>query len=180
MVQALPKGKVVYQVPNLSALAISNFAKAIKSDVQVTKAPKPDAGRHEFYSVELRVDGKKSICGELSIMDFIATQKNRTNKSRNMHMFLQGQASTLAFDDWASVLNRRLRPAMDSHTVNKPECGAGPEVKETIKAVAKALEDQKMLDTLTADAESTKRYAYLSALVYSYLESASKLLNKRV
>ena len=69
---------------------------------------------------------------------------------------------------------------MDSHTVNKPEGGAGPEVKETIKAVAKALEDQKMLDTLTADAESMKRYAYLSALVYSYLESASKLLNKRV
>ena len=41
MVQAtIPKGKVVYQVPNLSALAIKNFSKAIKSEVEVTKAPK--------------------------------------------------------------------------------------------------------------------------------------------
>ena len=54
-----------------------------------------------------------------------------------MHLFLQGRASTLAFDDWASILNRRLRPAMNSHTVTKD----GSEVKDTIKTVAKALED---------------------------------------
>ena len=72
MVQAAPKAKVVYQEANLSALAIQNFAKAIGSDIQVTKAPKPDLARNEFYAVELKI-GSNTICGELSILDFIAT-----------------------------------------------------------------------------------------------------------
>ena len=63
---------------------------------------------------------------------------------------------------------------MNSHTVTKD----GADVKDTIKAVAKALEDQKVLDDLSSD--DSKRSAYLAALVFSYLESASKLLNKRV
>ena len=94
-----------------------------------------------------------------------------------MHVFLQGRASTLAFDEWVNVLNRRLRPAMNSHTVTKD----GADVKETIKSVAKTLEDQKLFDLLTADGDAAaKRNVYLAALVYSYLESAPKLLNKRV
>ena len=149
MVQSLPKAKVVYQVANLSALAIQNFVQAVGSDIKVTKAEKPDLARYEFYAVELKVDNSRVICGELSIMDFIASQKNRSD---NMHLFLQGRASTLAFDDWANILNRRLRPAMNSFTVTKD----GSDVKETIKAVAKALEDQKVLEMLTVDAESKK------------------------
>ena len=91
-----------------------------------------------------------------------------------MHVFLQGRASTLAFDEWVNVLNRRLRPAMNSHTVTKD----GADVKETIKSVAKTLEDQKLFDLLTADRDAAaKRNVYLAALVYSYLESAPKLLN---
>ena len=93
--------------------------------------------RPEFFFVELKIDNTTSINGELSIMDFIATQKNRNTSTSNMNLFLQGCASSLAFDDWASVLNRRLRPAMNSFTITKD----GADVKETIKAVAKALED---------------------------------------
>ena len=59
MVQALPKTKtkVVYHDLNLSTLAISNFANAIESDIQVTKAPKPNVNRPEFYHIELKIDG---------------------------------------------------------------------------------------------------------------------------
>ena len=56
----------------------------------------------------------------------------------------------------------------------------GAEVKDTIKAVAKALEDQQILDKLIEEADTTKRSAYLAALVFSYLEPASKLINKKV
>lgn len=69
-------------------------------------------------------------------MDFIASHKNRGKSSRDAY-FLQGCASTLSFDDWASVLNRRLRPASNSMAVTKD----GADVKDIIKAVAKALED---------------------------------------
>lgn len=56
MVQALPKCKVVYHDNNLSALAISNFARSIESEIQVVKAPKPNVNRPEFYHVELKID----------------------------------------------------------------------------------------------------------------------------
>ena len=53
-----------------------------------------------------------------------------------MHLFLQGQAGNLAFDDWANVLNRSLRPAVNALTITKK---AKTAEKETIKAVAQAL-----------------------------------------
>ena len=172
MVKALPKAKVVYHDCNLSALAIFNFAKGVDSDIQVVKAPKPNVNRPDFYHVELKVE---SVClnGELAIMDYIASAKNRTRTDRDSY-FLQGRASTLTFDDWASILNRRLRPAANSMAVTKD----GADVKEIIKAVAKALEEQQMLDVLTQD--SGERFIYLAALTYSYLEPVQKLLNKRV
>ena len=80
MVQALPKAKpakVIYHDINLSAVAISNFANAIRSDITVTQAPKPNVKRNEFYHVELKVNPTQTINGELAIMDYIATQKNR-------------------------------------------------------------------------------------------------------
>ena len=110
-------------------------------------------------------------------MDFVATSKNRGNQSANMHLFLQG-AGNLSFDDWANVLNRRLRPAVNALTITKK---AKTAEKDTIKAIAQTLEDQNILDALAAEGErEAKRQAYLAALVYSYLESASNLLNERV
>ena len=94
-----------------------------------------------------------------------------------MHLCLQGTGN-LSFDDWANVLNRRLRPAVNSLTITKK---AKTAEKDTIKAIAQTLEDQNILDALTAEGESeAKRQAYLAALVYSYLASASTLLNERV
>ena len=87
MVQALSKSKVVFHEANLSALAISNFVKAIGSDIPVIKAPKPNVDRPEFFYIELKIDATTSINGELSIMDYIATQKNRVTQASNMHLF---------------------------------------------------------------------------------------------
>ena len=56
----------------------------------------------------------------------------------------------------------------------------GADVKDTIKAVAKALEDQKVLDKLIEEADTPKQSVYLAALAFSYLEPASKLINKKV
>ena len=140
MVSALPKAKVVYHDVNLSALAIFNFAQAVKSDVQVVKAPKPNVNRNEFQHVELKI-GSMTINGELAILDFLATQKNSSSGSK---YFLQGRATTLVFDDWVSILNRKLRAAVNTQFVNKD----GSDAKEVIKGVAKALEDQKVLELL--------------------------------
>ena len=82
----------------------------------------------------------------------------------------------MRFDDWVGVLNRRLRPATTSMAITKD----GSEVKDTIKAIAKALEDQQVLDRIVDEAETSKRSAYLASLAYSYLEPASKLINKKV
>jgi len=177
MVQAAaPKAKVVYHDTNLSALAIANLATSIHSEIQVVKAPKPNVNRPEFYHVELKI-GTDIINGELSIMDYIVAEKNRDNSAKggvsNNAFFLQGHASQLSFDDWISVLNKRLRPATNSFAVTKD----GAVVKEVIKAIAKALEDQNIFDMLTGETDATNRYAYLASLVFAYLEPAQELLS---
>ena len=74
MVAALPsiKAKLVYHQANLSALATSNMVTATGLPVTVSKAPKPNLDRPEFYYTELKVDGGHVVCGELSILDFLA------------------------------------------------------------------------------------------------------------
>ena len=67
----------MYHNANLSALAIHNFAQAIGSEIQVAKAPKPNVNRNEFHHVELKF-GEQAINGELSIMDYLVTEKNRS------------------------------------------------------------------------------------------------------
>ena len=57
-------------------MAIANFAKSIDSQVTVAKAAKPNLDRPEFYHVELKL-GNLVVYGELTIMDFLATEKNR-------------------------------------------------------------------------------------------------------
>ena len=123
MVQALPKAKVTYHDKSLSALAIVNLAACLESRVTVAQAPKPNLERPAFYHVDLKI-GQDTIYGELSIMDFIAADKNReTGGSLNT----QGRGN-LDFDDLVSVLNRRLRPAMTSFAITKD----GADVKEVI------------------------------------------------
>lgn len=175
MVQAAaPRAKVVYHEANLSALAIANLAKSIQSDITVVKAPKPNVDRPEFYRVELKV-GSQIINGELSIMDYIVAEKNR-NMSVSQTIFMQGRAASISFDDWVGMLNARLRPASNSFAVSKD----GADVKEVIKAVAKLLEDKKVLDMLVEDSSNSSRNVYLASLIFAYLEPAQKLLNKRV
>ena len=47
----------------------------------MVKAPKPNVTRPEFYHVELKI-GNDIINGELSIMDYIAAEKNRENSAK--------------------------------------------------------------------------------------------------
>ena len=136
MVQAAaPKAKVIYHDTNLSALAIANLATSIQSEIQVVKAPKPNLTRSEFYHVELKI-GNDIINGELSIMDYIVAEKNRENSTKigaiNRAYFLQGRASQLTFDDWVHVLNKRLRPTINSFVLNKDR----EDVNEIIKVIA--------------------------------------------
>ena len=51
------KSQVQYAEANLAALAIANVARAIQSDVSVTKSGKPAvADKSDIYNVEIRVD----------------------------------------------------------------------------------------------------------------------------
>ena len=116
MAEAIPKTKarVEYHDLNLSVLAIANLVRSIKSDVKVEKPKKPNTDRHELYLVELKVESR-IIVGELTIMDFIAAQKNFDNRLRGIKVaypfYHQGVASSINFDDLVCTLNRRLRPA---------------------------------------------------------------------
>jgi hypothetical protein len=51
------KAKVQYAEANLAALAIANVARAIQSEVSVTKSGKPAIpDKSDIFNVELRVD----------------------------------------------------------------------------------------------------------------------------
>jgi ribosomal protein L4 len=51
------KAKVQYAEANLAALAIANVARAIQSEVPVTKSGKPAIpDKSDIFNVELRVD----------------------------------------------------------------------------------------------------------------------------
>ena len=49
------KAKVVYHEANLSALAISNLAGAVYSDLQITAEKNPVKDRPEFLKTELKI-----------------------------------------------------------------------------------------------------------------------------
>ena len=134
------KGKFVYHNSNLSALAVSNLISAILPDMQSEKAKKPVTDRPEFFSNELKIDSKV-IHGELSIMDYVVSQANRIQRATNpatfVHLYQQGYADDLRFDDWVFVMNARLRPVVHAYAIAKD----GQDVSATIKAIAKELED---------------------------------------
>ena len=65
------------------------MVKATGLSVAVAKAAKPNLGRPEFYHTELRVDGGQVICGELTILDFLARAKASESGET---IYNQGQA----------------------------------------------------------------------------------------
>jgi len=164
------KAKIVFHEHSLGALAASNLARALDSHIKVSKAEKPTE-KPEFFNMELDIDSQ-IIHGELTILDYIAQQHNAGIASKADHVYTQGQASDLRFDHWAYVLNSQLRPASTAFVKKEGD------TKETIKSIAKDLEDMNILQELST--EAGKKWSILSALVYSYLEPALKLLNKRV
>jgi hypothetical protein len=70
----MKKAKITYSHANLSALAITNLARAINSDVAIVKATKP-TDKQEVYNVELKVD-TATYFGELTIMTFLINHAN--------------------------------------------------------------------------------------------------------
>ena len=143
------KSKFIYHdKKSLSAAAVSNLIGALQFEMPVQLAPKPLLDRPEFFYCELKVDNKV-INGELSIMDFIVRNKNRSERVSNNTswepLYSQGASDDLRFDDWVHVLNTRLRKASIVFTKPKEEADAKETIKEvsklTIKEVAKDLED---------------------------------------
>lgn len=71
-------------------------------------------------------------------------------------------------------MNTQLRPASTAFVKKEGD------TKEIIKSVAKDLEDLQILSEISQEGTGAIKWVYLSALVFSYLEPSSKLLNKRV
>lgn len=154
------RAKITYSHVNLSALAVANLARALKSEVSVTKAAKP-AERAEIYNVELKID---SACfyGELTIISYLFDQSN--SKMR--------QQADLNYDNLLYTLNSRLRPAANAFAITAKN---SEPAKIVIKAIAKDLEvvAQSLVDDLGDKLAG-------AVLVFSYLDPVSKLLNSKM
>ena len=166
---AKPKGKIVLHDSSPATLAISNLVRTLNSTVPLKKADKP-LEKPDLYQAVLDFDGH-ILFGELTILDFIAQTHNSAASSKSDHVFTQGTTSDLRFDHWIYLLNTQLRPATTAFIKKEGD------TKDAIKAIAKDLEEEILQDITK---EGSKKWAILAALVYSYLEPASKLLNKRV
>jgi len=74
---------VLYAEANLAALAITNVARAIQSDVPVTKSGKPGVpDKSDIFNVELRVD-QSVYYGELTIISYLVGLKNAELSAAN-------------------------------------------------------------------------------------------------
>lgn len=129
----------------MSAFAVSNLIGNVLPELQIVSKAKPvQEGRSDFFNIELKLSNLV-INGELSILDYVVRSKNRAEKVDNPSNFVrrysQGDANDLRFDDLVYVVNTRLRPATTTFALTKD----GTEVKETIKAIAKDLEDTNIL-----------------------------------
>ena len=67
--------KITYSTPNLSALAVANVARALKSDVTISKLAKPNE-KADVYNVELKVAGSSALYGELTVTNYLANVAN--------------------------------------------------------------------------------------------------------
>ena len=109
-------------------------------------------------------------------MDFVVNQTNRferaNNPSNHVRLYSQGQADDLRFDEWAYVVNARLRPAVTKYAITKD----GSDVSAIIKGIAKDLEAQGAFGLLLAEGANSTKWVYLAALIFSYLDPARKLV----
>ena len=120
----------MYHEANLSALAVSNLAGAVLSEMQILPEKNPVADRPEFLKTELKI-GSQIIRGELSIMDYIAASANVSRP--NSQIFLQGQASDLRFDEWVYISNTKLRPLMATYLEKKDGQAISAPLKQIVK-----------------------------------------------
>lgn len=122
------KAKITYSHVNLSALAIVNMARALNSEVSVTKAAKP-SDKAQVLNVELKLDAA-SYYGELTIISYLTSQSNSK-------ILAQG-AADWSFDNLLYSLNSRLRPASDAFAITAKN---SEPAKDLIKVIAKDLEE---------------------------------------
>jgi hypothetical protein len=129
--------KITYSTPNLSALAVANVARALKSDVTISKLAKPNE-KADVFNVELKVAGSSALYGELTVTNYLT---NVANQDQKVKYLCQG-CSNLNFDDLLYMLNHRLRPAADAFAITAKN---SEPAKDTIKAVAKELEEANVM-----------------------------------
>lgn len=155
----MKKAKITYSHANLSALAITNLARAVQSDVVIAKNAKP-TDKAEVYNVELKVD-TASYFGELTIMTYLI---NTHNSAQSDDAKILGQSALdLNFDNLLYSLNMRLRPAADAFAITAKN---SEPAKDAIKVIAKELEESNVMTMLEGDSKKVAA----AALVFSYLE----------
>jgi len=74
------------------------------------------------------------------------------------------------------MLNTKLRKASDAFAITSKN---SEPAKDTIKKIAKELEESNVLQEL-AEAPDANRKVVAAALIFSYLDPVSKLVNKKV
>ena len=128
---------------------------ALGLDIPVTKFAKPPAARSEFYNVELKV-GENNFYGELTIIGYLLSIKNQNQVGAQY----EGQGSSdLIYDNLLYTLNTKLRPACNAFLAEQSAEG-----KDTIKAIAKDLEENGVLEGLSEFKVAG------AALAFSFLE----------
>jgi methionyl-tRNA synthetase len=158
------KAKVQYAEANLAALAIANVARAISSEVPVTKSGKPAVeGRSDIFNVELKVD-QSVFYGELTIISYLVGLKNAEMSSGTQYL-TQG-SSDLKFDNLIFMLNSKLRKASDAFAIT---CKNSEPAKDTIKQIAKELEESNVFQEL-AEGPDASRKVVAAAMVFSFLD----------
>jgi hypothetical protein len=106
----------------------------------------------------------------LTILDILARKVNQT-RQKSDELFRQGQGN-LSFDDWLHQLNQVLKQASHDCFVKKSQSEKN---KEEVKRFGKLFED--LIATLKLDEKN--QWIQVATLVYSYLEPATKVLNKK-
>lgn len=74
------------------------------------------------------------------------------------------------------MLNTRLRKAADAFAITSKN---SEPAKDTIKQVAKELEESNVLQELAESADASRKVV-AAALIFSFLDPVSKLVNKKV
>jgi len=180
------KAKICVRSLDLSAFVVTTMINGLEVDnvpvnfdvKEKIKKAGDDAERPQILNVELLITDKEdnsssTVYGEIAICDFI-TQMSNSAKGGPVgeHALRLGQ--DLNFDDYVQKLNYGLRELTDQFVVKKNQ-----EVKDDIKAFAKALEEAGFIADLV-DNNKYGTFGMLHVMFFCYLEPVSKLLNKKL